>query len=205
MNGIPLGFGLKHEVRRRSIKGVSCQATQGVLESMLMNSENPVTEGPENSAVQLDRTLNAIGRATALLVAFLAISAFILSFEALRDLAAREGGLTGPASWMFPVIVDGAICVFSLAALRAELAGHHRDLRWIKGLVLTVTISSVALNTLHAHGRPLAMVIAAVPPLLLYGALEVLLLQARGRFIPVQTAAKTGIHRTAPRPPLPPT
>jgi hypothetical protein len=168
------------------------------LESMLMNSLDPVPEAAGNDAAREERALKMIGRTTAVMVAFLAVSAFVLSFEALRDLAEREGGLTGPASWMFPVIVDGAICVFSLSALRAELAGDHRDVRWIKGLVLAVTLSSVGLNTLHAHGRPLAMVIAAVPPLLLYGSLEVLLLQARRRFVPADAEAKTRVPKAIP-------
>jgi hypothetical protein len=165
---------------------------------MLMNSLDPVHEAKETERAREEHALKMIGRATAAMVAFLAISAFVLSFEALRDLAEREGGLTGPASWMFPVIVDGAICVFSLSALRAELAGDHRDVRWIKGLVLAVTLSSVGLNTLHAHGRPLAMVIAAVPPLLLYGSLEVLLLQARRRFVPAEVTATPHTPKMVP-------
>lgn len=172
-----------------------------MLESMLMNSPDPVPEAIGADEAREEQALKLIGRATAVLVALLAVSAFVLSFEALRDLAEREGGLVGPASLMFPVIVDGAICIFSLSALRAELAGDHRDVRWIKGLVLAVTLSSVGLNSLHAHGRPLAMVIAAVPPLLLYGSLEVLLLQARRRFVPAGTETKVNPPKITPASP----
>ncbi|MCW1913011.1 DUF2637 domain-containing protein [Luteolibacter sp. GHJ8] len=163
-----------------------------------MNSLDPVPEAIGAVEAREEQALKLIGRTTAVLVALLAVSAFVLSFEALRELAEREGGLVGPASLMFPVIVDGAICIFSLSALRAELAGDHRDVRWIKGLVLAVTLSSVGLNTLHAHGRPLAMVIAAVPPLLLYGSLEVLLLQARRRFVPAEAKARPRVPKSIP-------
>ena len=162
-----------------------------------MNSTEPILENPPARPGTEEQALKLIGRVTACLVAFLAVGAFVLSFEALRDLAEREGGLSGPAAWMFPVIVDGAICVFSLSALRAELAGDQRDVRWIKGLVLGVTISSVGLNILHAQGRFLAMVVAAVPPALLYGSLEVLLLQARRKFVAGDPAVK---GRTAKHP-----
>jgi len=66
---------------------------------------------------------------TALLVAFLAAAAFVLSFEALRSLAALA--IPARLTFLFPLVVDGFIIVASLAVLRGSLGGvkHYSGLR----------------------------------------------------------------------------
>lgn len=116
-----------------------------------------------------------IARATAGLVVMLAIGAFILSFEALRDLAVTSGAVSPRQAWVFPFIIDGSIIVFSLSALRASLTGEDR--KWYMLLVTVVTLASVGFNVAHAKGGTLACIMAAMPPLLLFGAFESLMRQ----------------------------
>lgn len=116
-----------------------------------------------------------ISRLTGVLVAFLALAAFGLSFEALRDLAVVSGGMNRNVAWLFPLLVDGGIIVFSLAALRASITGA--DKRWFMSLVIVVTVFSVGLNIAHAKSGLLPAAIASMPPLLLFLAFESLMRQ----------------------------
>jgi len=120
-------------------------------------------------------TISLIGKATAALVVLLAFGAFLLSFEALRDLAVTSGALNDTHAWVFPLIVDGSIVIFSLSALRASLAGEDR--RWYMALVVVVTLASVGFNIAHARGGLLSGVMAAMPPVLLFCAFESLMRQ----------------------------
>jgi hypothetical protein len=61
----------------------------------------------------MQRINHLISLLSALLVLFLAGSAFFLSFESLRDLAIQIGVSEGIA-WLYPAIIDGAIIVFQL-------------------------------------------------------------------------------------------
>jgi hypothetical protein len=117
-----------------------------------------------------------IGRSTAVLVGLLAIAAFALSFEALRDLAIVTGAIPNPKhAWLFPVLLDGGVVVFSLAALRASLTGNDRH--WYMTLVVVVTLLSVAFNVAHATRGVLPAIMAGMPPLLLFMAFESLMRQ----------------------------
>jgi len=129
---------------------------------------------PPNPASSITRTID---RATASLVAVLALAAFALSFEALRNLSIESGVINRNVSWLYPLIVDGGIVVFSLAALRASLAGA--DSRWFMTLVVLVTSISIGFNIAHAGHGFLPASIAAMPPLLLFLAFESLMRQVR--------------------------
>jgi len=121
------------------------------------------------------KTIIIIGRMTAALVVLLAVAAFGLSYEALRDLAVVSGVINQKVAWLFPLIVDGGIVVFSLAALRASITGSDR--RWFMSLVILVTVISIGLNIAHASYGLLSAVMAAMPPLLLFLAFESLMRQ----------------------------
>ncbi|NMD95003.1 helix-turn-helix domain-containing protein [Rhodococcus sp. BL-253-APC-6A1W] len=90
-------------------------------------------------------------------------AAFILSFAALTDLAARSG-VTVP--WLWPAIVDGLILVATVAVVAG--AGRYA---WL--LLLVGALVSVAGNVLHAAlpDGPLPIwlraTVAAVPPVAL--------------------------------------
>ena len=117
-----------------------------------------------------------ISIASGLLVFFFAGSAFFLSFESLRDLAAQIGVADGIA-WLYPAIIDGAIIVFSLSVLRANLTGGRTVYPWI--LVSVFTLLSVVLNIIHAQKELLAQFLAAIPPVALFLSFELLLAQLK--------------------------
>lgn len=153
-----------------------------VIEGSMINTEPlPVPSFcPENRETKAVRW---IGRATAILVGLLAIAAFALSFEALRDLAITTGAIPNPEqAWLFPVLLDGGVVVFSLAALRASLTGSDR--RWYMTLVVVVTLLSVAFNVAHATRGILSSVMAGMPPLLLFMAFESLMRQIQDSLKP---------------------
>ena len=113
---------------------------------------------------------------SALLVLFLAGSAFFLSFESLKDLAVQIG-IAEPIAWLYPAIIDGAIIVFSLSVLRANLTRERTLYPWV--LVSVFTLLSVVLNIIHAQQEMLAQFLAAIPPVALFLSFELLLAQLK--------------------------
>ncbi|MFD1861047.1 DUF2637 domain-containing protein [Aeromicrobium camelliae] len=102
----------------------------------------------------------------------LALGAFLLSFEALQDLA-RLAGIAGGQAWLWPLIVDGVIlqATISVVALR-DAEGSARRFAWM--LLAAGTGVSVAANITHAvltadQRVPglVAALVASVPPLVL--------------------------------------
>jgi predicted transcriptional regulator len=124
----------------------------------------------------MQRINHLISLLSALLVLFLAGSAFFLSFESLRDLAIQIGVSEGIA-WLYPAIIDGAIIVFSLSVLRANLARERTMYPWV--LVSVFTLLSVVLNIIHARQALLAQFLAAIPPVALFLSFELLLAQLK--------------------------
>ena len=100
----------------------------------------------------------------------LAAAAFVLSFSALHDLAARSG-IDRDLAWLWPLIVDGIIVVATVAVF--ALAGTR--VVWFPWLLLILGAGvSVAANAVHAlvaadPGVPplLAASVASVPPIVL--------------------------------------
>ncbi len=107
------------------------------------------------------------------LVGLLALASFSLSFEALRGLAVETGVVSVKLGWIFPLIVDGAIVVFSLSALRASLRKERTA--WLRGLVIFATCASIFFNIAHVEIQWLAMILAATPPVLLFLSFEALM------------------------------
>lgn len=123
-----------------------------------------------------------ISIASTVLVFGLALVAFILSFDALQSLAAGSG-VASQLAWMFPVAIDGFVVAAALAALRANL---HGERAWYPNLLVgAFTLASAALNVTHSNGalviprQWLATIVAAVPPLALVLASELLFAQIR--------------------------
>ena len=125
----------------------------------------------------MNRTNTLISTVTGVLVFLLAAAAFLLSFDALKHLAATNGIPSGK-SWIYPAIVDGAIIVFSLSVLQASLNRQHTLYPWI--LVGAFTVLSVILNIVHAPATFLSRVLAAIPPLALFLSFELLMGQIKG-------------------------
>jgi hypothetical protein len=131
----------------------------------------------------MNRSNQFISLITAVLVLFLAGAAFWLSFDALRHLAI-DNGIALALAWLYPAIVDGAIIVFSLSVLRANLNKERAWYPWL--LVGLFTVLSVVLNIFHARETVMARVLAAVPPLALFLSFELLMGQVKAT---VQRAA----------------
>jgi hypothetical protein len=125
----------------------------------------------------MSRSNRLISLTTALLVAFLALAAFRLSFDALRHLAAANGVAINMA-WLYPAIIDGAIIIFSLSVLQAGLNRDRTRYPWF--LVALFTLLSIALNIIHAPGDLLGRLLAAVPPVALFLSFELLMTQIKG-------------------------
>jgi predicted transcriptional regulator len=125
----------------------------------------------------VQRTNSLLSLTSALLVLFLAGSAFVLSFEALKDLAIQVG-IMEKMAWLYPAIIDGAIIVFSLSVLRANLNTERTIYPW--ALVSLFTLLSIILNIIHAEKNLLAQFLAAIPPFALFLSFEMLLSQLRG-------------------------
>jgi len=117
-----------------------------------------------------------ISAITALLVALLALGALVLSYNALRGVATAYG-LSGWQSYIWPLLLDFALVVFSLAVVRNALLREKTLWPWT--LVGLYTAATIAFNILHAPATPVARVVAVVAPLSLFLSFETLMAQLK--------------------------
>jgi hypothetical protein len=113
---------------------------------------------------------------TAILVLALFITAFILSYEALRDVA-RENGIKKDMAWLWPLGLDAFMAVASLYMLWTHLNKEWEPLPL--ALVMVAMGASVVFNVVHAPGHSLARAVAALPPLVAFMAFEVFIIMVR--------------------------
>jgi hypothetical protein len=106
------------------------------------------------------------------LVFLLAAGAFVLSYATLWDTALAYG-LPPRLAWIWPLLVDFALVVFSLAVVRASLYNERTWWPWL--LVALYTVATVAFNILHAPANLTAQVVAIVAPLSLFLSFETLM------------------------------
>jgi DNA-binding transcriptional ArsR family regulator len=94
---------------------------------------------------------------------------FLISFGALRGLAAANG-VSYPA--LYPIMVDGGLIIFKAIALRASLRGERDGYAW--SMAVAATVISVVLNVVHVPPTlptlGLARFMAALPPLVILAA-----------------------------------
>lgn len=137
--------------------------------------------------------------ATMLLVA---ISAVVLSFDGLWNLAV-ENRVPEHLAFLFPIIIDGTITMSSLAILRMNLGGRKATFGWcVMFLGVALSIAGNAISV--ADAGLIAMLVHALPPLLLAISLELLLSLIRANIkasitekeraatIPAPTTVNTG-------------
>lgn len=119
----------------------------------------------------------------------LALGAFTLSFDALRELA-LAAGLRSELVWIWPLVVDGFMVVSTINAV--VLSERIPRAAWYPAIALIVfAMVSIAGNGLHAARHadtavisvPVAAVVSAIPAvaLLIISHLIVVLLMARRR------------------------
>ena len=119
---------------------------------------------------------NMVGKISwlsSIMVGGLALVSFSLSFEALKDLAVREKVVPENLGYLFPLMMDGAVVVFSLCALRASLRKESATM--MRLLVVLATMGSVLFNIMHVGDSWLARCLAATPPVLLFLSFESLM------------------------------
>jgi uncharacterized membrane protein YidH (DUF202 family) len=160
-----------------------------------MLSADQLAAARENSSAgtaPASRTL-AITRAAAVLITVgIGVASFVLSFAALRDLAARAG-IPERLAWLWPLIVDGTILQATMAVVALSgHRGHDRDRRYFWIVLSASAAVSVGANALHAvlpGARPLspwlAAAIAVVAPVSLLAATHGLSLLIRVSSAPV--------------------
>jgi hypothetical protein len=130
----------------------------------------------QNDLLLHHRSVRLISNITGGLVALLAAGAFALSFSALSELASANG-VSVSLTWIWPLILDGAIVVFSMAVLRASL--YRESVRYPMTLVVCATGASLIFNLAHAPEGAVAKLMASVPPLALFAAFELVVRQIR--------------------------
>jgi hypothetical protein len=115
-------------------------------------------------------------------------AAFFTSFEAIRDFAARSGGIRAHHAWLVPLLVDSFIFISSAADLWFTVTGAARSVDgwaqraiiWSPKLLLALAASgSFALNIAHAEPTWAARGVAAIPPIALVLTFEILLAVVR--------------------------
>ena len=111
---------------------------------------------------------------TGLLTLLLALFSFILSFNALTDLAAQHG-ISVPM--LFPLIVEAGVVIFSLNALYRSLQGESAKVQWI--LIIGSSLLAGVFNVLHARTDLVSRTIAAMPSLFLLLSFETFLGQVK--------------------------
>jgi len=97
-----------------------------------------------------------------------------MSYGALHALAAESGVPPGLA-WLWPLVVDGFIVVASLSVLHAVLEARPARYPWC--LLLVFAAVSVAGNVAHGAPTPVGRLVAAVPPVALVLAFDLLMRQ----------------------------
>jgi predicted transcriptional regulator len=118
-----------------------------------------LTFAPNKSIQRLDLLTNW-------LLALILIIPFLISFGALRDLAAQNA-VSYP--WLYPIMIDGGLIIFKAVVLRASLRGRRDSYAWVMAVLATAI--SVYLNVVHVPPTlpqlGLARFMAALPPLVI--------------------------------------
>jgi len=137
-------------------------------------------------------TTKVISIISSSLVALLALGAFVLSYDALRHVA-QDHGIGANLVYVWPLLIDFALIVFSMAVLRANLRGEPAWWPWT--LVLLFTLTTIGFNLIHANGdifnRDVTRyLVAIVAPVALFLSFETLMTMIKGEIIYHNTASQ---------------
>jgi DNA-binding CsgD family transcriptional regulator len=110
------------------------------------------------------------------MVLLIAAISFTLSYHALRDIA-QSHGFDGWLSYLWPLLIDFALVVFSLCVVTAHLHSESTWRQW--ALVALATITTITYNYLHAPANLIAQSVAIVPPVMLFFSFELLMSQLK--------------------------
>jgi hypothetical protein len=108
-------------------------------------------------------------RWTSWLLVFLALGAFVLSFAGMYAVAVDAG--YGWLAWLWPLVTESAVVIFSLILLTAKLDGFHNH--YLHLMIVGCTSLSVLFNIWHAPNSDLlTRAVVALPPIFLYAAFK---------------------------------
>jgi hypothetical protein len=132
-------------------------------------------------------------------LAVVAVSAAVLSFATVRDLA-LDSGYPSALAWLLPVVIDATAVVGSRIWLGG--GGHQVALRYARVLALSAAAVTIAANVLqhglaaHRLAPPwwLVAVLAAIPPTALVAVAHQVALLARPQAVPDPDRAVTPEH-----------
>jgi hypothetical protein len=139
--------------------------------------------------------------AASALVFAVAVLAFVVSFEAISDFAVQVGAFPPSLRYCAPLLVDSFTAAATLVILWISLPGEPIATAWDAwyawALIAAATCVSVAINVAHAPDTDAARLVAAVPPIALLLAVELLMILAR------RCLAHTGAPQAQPGAPDP--
>jgi Protein of unknown function (DUF2637) len=120
---------------------------------------------------------------TSALVFAVAVLAFVVSFEAISDFAVQVGAFPPSLRYCAPLLVDSFTAAATLVILWLSLTGPKLASAWDAWyawtLIAGATCVSVAINVAHAPDTNAARLVAALPPVALLLAVELLMILAR--------------------------
>lgn len=111
---------------------------------------------------------------TGSLTLLMAVFSFILSFNALADLAAKHQ-ISIP--FLFPLVVEAGVIIFSLNALYRSI--HGESARWQWTLIIGSSLLAGLFNVLHSTPDVVSRIMAAMPSLFLLLSFETFLGQIK--------------------------
>ena len=117
-----------------------------------------------------------IALTTSTLVLIIALISFILSYHALQGVASTFG-LDGYLSYLWPLLIDFSLIVFSLCVVTAHLHDESTWRQWL--LVGLSTVLTCTYNYLHAPDNFIAHSVAVIPPIMLFFSFELLMMQLK--------------------------
>src|SRR6266540_1709596 len=121
--------------------------------------------------------------AASALVFAVAVLAFVVSFEAISAFAVQVGAFPPNLRYCAPLLVDSFTAAATLVILWISLTGEKIATAWDAwyawALIAAATCVSVAINVAHAPDTHAARLIAALPPIALLLAVELLMILAR--------------------------
>ena len=120
---------------------------------------------------------------TSALVFAVAVLAFVVSFEAISDFAVQVGAFPPSLRYCAPLLVDSFTAAATLVILWLSLTDAKLTSAWDAWyawtLIAAATCVSVAINVAHAPDTNAARLVAALPPVALLLAVELLMILAR--------------------------
>jgi len=122
-------------------------------------------------------------------VALIALGSFAWSFMALKALAA-DNGAPGSLGWIWPLIVDTSMLIYTAAILVAQL--QQRGAKLPTALTIFYSVVTITGNILHAPPTALGWFVAALPPLSLIFGAE--MLRTMSHHIILQRGALAGLQ-----------